>query len=126
MKRIFQLLIVLTLVFTLSACSKGYTDIDNDQLRDMLENNTDYYFIDVRTAEEYAVERIPGFTKNIDYYYFEDDFDMLDDLKTDRPVVLMCNSGRRSASAARIFLKIGFTEVYNLKDGIQGWDGETE
>lgn len=126
MKKIVMILVAFLTILTLTACAPGYTNINNEELTDMLASDVDYYFIDVRTYEEYVDERVPGFTKNIDFYILEDDISLLDDLDTSRPVVIMCNSGNRSVSAAKIFAKAGFDEVYNLTEGIQGWDGETE
>ena len=127
MKKIVLLILGVVLMFGLSACGEpGYTNIDNDELREMLENEDDYQFVDVRTLEEFYDSRVPGFTINIDFYQLEDKYSMLDNLDKDKPVVVMCNSGNRSVSASNIMLEEGFTEVYNLTDGIQGWDGETE
>jgi len=124
MKKLLLVITILVLTVTLSACSKDYTDISNEELVEMLGSETEYYFIDVRTLGEYYTERISGFNINYDFYVFEDDYSLLDKLDTTMPVVIMCNSGNRSVSASEIFLEIGFTEVYNLKDGIEGWDGE--
>ena len=38
-----------------------------------------------------------------------------------RPVVVVCRSGHRSLTAARQLLERGFTEVYNLRGGMQAW-----
>ena len=126
MKKILLLIIGLVLVFTLTACDKGYTNINNDELREMLADSESYQFVDVRTSTEYYDERIDGFNIQIDYYLLEDDYTLLDRLDKDIPVVIMCNSGNRSVSAAKILKAEGFTTIYNLTDGIQGWDGETE
>ena len=126
MRKAFLLVAAVFAVFTLAACEQNFTNIDNDQLREFLENEDDYQFIDVRTPSEFYDERIPGFNINIDYYKLEDDYSLLEGLDKDKPVVIMCNSGNRSVSAANIFASEGFVEVYNLTDGIQGWDGETE
>jgi len=123
MKKLLLLLLALVFVVSLSACSKGYTDISNEELVEMLESDIDYLFIDVRTNEEFQTGYISGFV-NADLYKFEDNHSLLDIFDTSRPVVIMCNSGNRSVTASKIFLEIGFTEVYNLKDGIQGWDGK--
>ena len=124
MKKILLLILTLIFVVTLSACSKGYTDISNEKLVEMLESDVEYIFVDVRTSNEFYTERISGFF-NYDFYIFENDNSLLDKLDTAMPVVIMCNSGNRSVEASKIFLDIGFTEVYNLKNGIEGWDGET-
>lgn len=124
MKKLLLIITILLISVTLTACSKGYNNISNETLTEMLTSDVDYYFIDVRTLNEYYTERIPGFNINYDFYIFEDDYSLLDGLDTTRPVVIMCNSGNRSVSASLIFLEIGFTEVYNLTNGIEGWDGE--
>lgn len=126
MKKILMVLIALTFVLTLSACSQNYTNISNEELKEMLASDVDYYFIDVRTQEEYDEWHIPGFDLVVDYYILKDNYDYIENLDRSRPVVIMCNSGNRSVDASIIFGKEGFTEVYNLTNGIQGWDGETE
>lgn len=125
MKKIIILAFTFLVILTLAACSKGYTNISNSELAEMLENHPEYQYVDVRTSSEYYDTKIPGFTINKDYYIFMDDYSLLDSLDKDIPVVLMCNSGNRSASAADILIKEGFKVVYNLENGIQGWDGET-
>jgi len=124
-KKIILVIIALVLVFGLAACSKGYTDISNAELTEMLLSNPEYQFIDVRMSEEFYEERIPGFT-NMDFYILEDDYSILDNLDKNIPVVLMCNSGNRSSNAAKIFADEGFEKVYNLENGIQNWTGITE
>jgi len=39
---------------------------------------------------------------------------------TDRPVVLICRSGRRSAEAGQALEQAGFTQVYNVTHGFEG------
>ena len=124
MKKILLIVLALLFVVSLSSCSKGYTNISNEELVEMFESDVEYYYIDVRTSEEYYNERIVEFTINFDYYIFQYDYSLLDVLDTTKPVVIMCNSGNRSVDASNIFLEVGFTEVYNLKNGIEGWDGE--
>lgn len=124
-KKIITILIALTLIFALSACSKDFTDISNEELIEMLDDYDNYQFIDVRTSDEFYNEKIPGFNTNIDYYILDNDHSLIDGLDKSIPVVIMCNSGNRSVDASNIFFDEGF-EVYNLKNGIEGWDGTTE
>lgn len=126
MRKILWMTLLFIGVFALSACDKGYTNISNEELIEMLEGDEEIQFVDVRTVEEFYRERIPGFTYNIDYYQLEDDVSLLDGLDKNIPVVIMCNSGNRSVGASEIFVREGFVEVYNLEDGIEGWSGETE
>jgi rhodanese-related sulfurtransferase len=46
----------------------------------------------------------------------------LGELPTGRPVVAVCQSGRRSARAARLLARHGH-EVYNLRGGMHAWAG---
>lgn len=38
----------------------------------------------------------------------------------DRPIVLICRSGRRSVDAGRALEEAGFTRVYNVLEGFEG------
>ena len=39
----------------------------------------------------------------------------------DRPIVAVCRSGQRSASACALLGKQGFAQVYNLEGGVMAW-----
>jgi rhodanese-related sulfurtransferase len=39
----------------------------------------------------------------------------------DRPVVVVCRSGNRSATACATLGKQGFTQAYNLAGGVNAW-----
>lgn len=39
----------------------------------------------------------------------------------DRPVVVVCRSGQRSAAACALLNKEGFTQVHNLSGGVTAW-----
>ena len=132
MKKILLLAILIMGIFTLSACAKdeeaAYTNISNEELETMLLNKDDYNFIDVRTKTEYYEGHILGVTINIDFYLLEENHSNLDIFNFDKtkPVVIICNSGNRSSQASEIFYEEGFTEIYNLEFGIEGWTGEME
>jgi len=40
----------------------------------------------------------------------------------ERPVVLMCKSGNRSALAAKVLQDMGYKNVASLKTGLRGWN----
>ncbi len=98
---------------------KGYKDLPADAFETMLSEDGTAQLVDVRTPEEYAAGHIPG-AINIDW--FADDF--IDKAKasltTDRPVMVYCRSGKRSAKAA---WKLDGNEfrTYNLLGGYLGW-----
>lgn len=45
----------------------------------------------------------------------------LDGIPKDRPVLVHCKMGGRSAKAAQALVDAGFTDVTNLDGGITGW-----
>ncbi len=77
--------------------------------------------VDVRTPGEVTQGYIKG-AKVIDYN--GNDFEkQAAVLNTDKnvPVMVYCAAGGRSANAAAIFKKLGYTEVYDLKGGFGAW-----
>ena len=42
-------------------------------------------------------------------------------LAVDKPVYVICASGHRSRSGAKILLKLGYTEVYCVAGGMHAW-----
>ena len=81
--------------------------------------NEDYYLLDVRTPEEYAEGHLFD-AKNINFY--DDDFkDQMAALKKDKTVLVYCRSGGRSGKAVTILEELGFTTIYDLEDGFNGW-----
>ena len=48
------------------------------------------------------------------------------ELDPDRPVVLICRTGARSADAARELHRAGFREVWNMVGGMQRWSEEVD
>jgi rhodanese-related sulfurtransferase len=50
----------------------------------------------------------------------------LDELDAERPVVVMCHSGGRSRRVAEFLKGNGFSDVYNLKGGIDAWSTQLD
>jgi rhodanese-related sulfurtransferase len=74
--------------------------------------------IDVRTPREFSDAHIPK-AKNINIY--DDDFvQQASILDKSKPVYVYCRSGVRSMKAAKKLKTAGY-KVYNLNDGIKGW-----
>jgi rhodanese-related sulfurtransferase len=77
----------------------------------------DVLLIDVREANEFAGERIPGAL-----LYPLSTFDpRAIPAGTDRRLVVQCAAGRRSMRAAQALVEAGHTEVHNLDGGINAW-----
>ncbi len=49
--------------------------------------------------------------------------DQLGELDPEKPIIVYCRSGNRSRMAAQVLSGQGFKDVYNLKGGIQAWQG---
>jgi len=105
--------------------AKNHIDLNNDELRELLKDKDNYQFVDVRTKPEYKHKRIKEFNKNIDFYKFGRNLDMLARISKDKPVVVMCQTGSRSGATCNMLHKLGFAKIYNLKRGINGWNGPT-
>ena len=78
--------------------------------------------IDVRTPDEFVTGHLRD-AVNMDFYAadFDAQFLKLDKSKT---YYLYCQKGARSKNAMEKFKKKGFTQVYNLKGGINDWVDE--
>ncbi len=84
---------------------------------EMVQNGSHAQFIDVREPWEYQQAHPPG-AKLIPLGELPR---RLEELDPERPVVVICNSGNRSQTAAGILGQNGFKKVYNVLDGIIGW-----
>jgi rhodanese-related sulfurtransferase len=79
--------------------------------------SNDVQFIDVRTEEEYASRHAPK-TKNFPLDRLEKE---LSKLEKDKPVYVICHTGRRSQKGSEILQKAGFKEIYNIQGGTGAW-----
>lgn len=93
-------------------------NIDVRQAQTM--NRQGALLLDVREAEEFAAIHAPHAAllplselstrlKEIEAY-------------KNKPIAVMCRSGRRSARAAALLQEAGFTQVSNVEGGIQAWE----
>lgn len=85
-------------------------------LRALLESGAAIELVDVRTEEERAIARIDGF-RLLDQAYH----DALILRALDTPIVFQCHHGIRSQHAAEYFRSHGFTNLHNLRGGIDAW-----
>ena len=78
-----------------------------------------HLLLDVRTPQEFASGHIPG-AVNISLQTLEAH---VSELPTDRPIVIYCRSGNRSAAAGNLLLRRGFAQLYDL-GGIIAWQAQ--
>jgi rhodanese-related sulfurtransferase len=84
-----------------------------------LINRQDAAVIDVREPNEFRGGRIPN-ARNIPLGQLAGKVKDLEKLK-DKPVLLSCQTGNRSAQAANTLRQAGFAQVYNLAGGMNAW-----
>jgi rhodanese-related sulfurtransferase len=125
--RLLRLFVVFLLLAGLSACSKPpYKNVDNVQLQTMLEKNIPIY--DIRRPEEW---RQTGVIEGSELLTFVDgdgrvmpDFLNRFTAATGRhdPVILICRTGSRTSTLARYLVEqMGYTQVFNVRNGITHW-----
>jgi rhodanese-related sulfurtransferase len=130
---IFRFFGLFLLVLTVSACTEPpYNNLDNGQLKTLQKQGVPIY--DIRRPEEWrqtgVIERsrlltfvdaggsvLPGFLTRF-----------TDAVEKNDPVILMCRTGNRTSTLARHLVEqMGYTQVYNVRNGITEWisDGRT-
>jgi len=91
--------------------------VDVEQLKDMLSASNPLYVLDVREAWENDICKIPGSTL-MPLNTLADDYVKL---PKDRPIIVHCHHGGRSAKAVAFLRQQGYSNAFNLKGGIHLW-----
>lgn len=98
----------------------GYSTISHDEARAVIDAGT-ATVIDVRSPREYAVlGHIPG-AWLIPVDVVASAPAVLP--SADRPVLVYCEHGVRSAAASELLVAAGFTHVLNMAGGMASWSG---
>lgn len=94
-------------------------EITVEELKQKIDNKEDFQLIDVRETFEYETSNLNG--ENIPLANI-----LLEKGKVaqDKPVVVHCRSGKRSAQAIKLLEGQGFTNLSNLEGGILAWRDE--
>lgn len=95
-----------------------FTALSSVELAGMLENK-DFTLIDVHIPEQ---KHIP----QTDYFIPYNDVDSIVATVPDRDakIVLYCRSGNMSKTASRDLLELGYTNVFDLTNGMNEWAAE--
>lgn len=97
-------------------------EITVQDLKKMIDNKEDFQLIDVRETFEYEMSNLNGLNIPLAGLLLE-----ADQISKDKPVIMQCRSGARSAAAVnQLEQQLGFTNLYNLKGGILAWKAEFE
>ena len=98
-----------------------YENITAAEAKEIMDTETGYVILDVRTEEEFAEGHIEGAILIPDYEITEKAEGILTD--KDQKILVYCRSGRRSKLAAEALLALGYTNVWEF-GGIIDWPYE--
>lgn len=95
---------------------------------DFLAAHPDALLLDIRERDEFSRARIEGslnaprgiLESAAEWDYAETEPALV--TARDKPVVIICRSGNRSAFATETLLQMGFTDVRSVKLGVKGWN----
>ncbi|MDB5115357.1 MAG: rhodanese-like protein [Mucilaginibacter sp.] len=96
-------------------------EITVQELKEKLDSGEDFQLIDVREDFEYETSNIGGLLIPLSGILIE-----ADKVSKDKPVVIMCRSGKRSAAAIMQLEQKGYTNLSNLKGGMLAWAEEID
>jgi phage shock protein E len=97
------------------------TPISQIELLSRLEQkDPDLVVLDVRTPAEFAAGHVPG-ARNVSHDQLPAALAELSSLK-DKPVVLYCRSGRRTALAEQTLRAAGFSKLLHLEGDFLAWE----
>jgi adenylyltransferase/sulfurtransferase len=98
--------------------SAGST-ITVQDLKSKIDAQANYYLIDVREPSEYEIVKIP--TAHLIPKQGFIDGSVLATLPQDRPIILHCKSGVRSAECLAILKDAGFSDASHVFGGVVAW-----
>lgn len=116
--KIFFGMFVIFMVLTSVNCAQqpsGFRSINAGEFKELLTNDSGVV-LDVRTPGEYKNGHV---AKAVLIDIMQADFeDKIKALDKDKTYYVYCRSGNRSTKASTLMTGLGFTKVYNVKDGI--------
>ena len=124
MKKIIPFWMALLLLAGCGAQSEEstYRQINAEEAAAMMEEESSYIILDVRTAQEYSEKHIPGAINIPNEAIGTEDIPELPD--KEQLILVYCRSGNRSKQASEKLVKLGYTNIVEF-GGINDWTGET-
>ena len=124
MKKIIPFLMALLLLAGCGAQSEEstYRQVNAEEADSMMEEESGYIILDVRTAQEYSEKHIPGAINIPNETIGAQDIPELPD--KEQLILVYCRSGNRSKQASEKLVKLGYTNIVEF-GGINDWTGET-
>jgi len=100
-----------------SATGRSYTNVMPAELQGMLKEK-DFIFINVHIP---FAGNIAGTDLSIPYDQIEEDLSQLPSDKNAK-ILLYCRSGHMSSIAVEKLVSLGYTNIWNLDGGMEGWE----
>lgn len=123
MRKVLIMLTILLTPFTLFSCHQNnkYISISAQEAKSIMDNESNYIILDVRTIEEYNSGHIPNAILIPDYEIKDKAESILKD--KNQLILVYCRSGRRSKNAASTLVSLGYTNIKEF-GGIIDWPYE--
>ncbi len=126
----YRLFAALLVMLALAGCGEPpYTNVDNAALKTLMEQGVPVY--DVRRQDEWQQTGIVAGSRTLTFVdgsgRLNPDFlaKFTAEVAKDAPVALICRTGNRTDALARELVEqMGYTKIYNVRDGITQWIGE--
>lgn len=94
-----------------------YGDIKVSDVERAIEENPEMILLDVRTEAEHAEDALPDSI----VIPVQELNDRILELDQDETYLVYCRSGNRSSQAMKILEDAGFTKLFHMKDGMNGY-----
>lgn len=105
-------------LFSKKRTIENINNISYTKMQEMLKEDANIIVLDVRSPQEYNEEHIIG-AINIPEYEITSKVNTIEQNKNTK-IIVYCASGSRSRKAIKTLMKFGFTNLYNLENGILG------
>lgn len=99
----------------------SFKSINSIQAQSLINDSKNLIIIDVRRYSEFKENKIPN-AINIPVEELEWEIEELKENK-DNPILIYCKAGHKSVLACQILEEEGFTNLYNLGQGLLGYKG---
>ena len=120
MKYLFSLLVCFMLMAPGFSAASITRNLAPAEAFELVSQRSDVFLLDVRTLGEYQQARLQG----AQLIPIDQLVRRLSEVPRNRPVLVYCAVGSRSAQVVNYLARSGFPEVYNLSGGIYAWAGK--
>ena len=124
MRKLIPLFAALLLIAgcAVPAQESGYRQVTAEEAIALMEKESGYIILDVRTAQEYSEKHIPKAVNIPNESIGTEEIPALPD--KNQLILVYCRSGNRSKQASEKLAALGYTNIVEF-GGINSWPGET-